>query len=121
MTRQFILTTNSPLIYWILDATAERDRQILMQFIYRNQANLLTIDPAIRLQVLSHNLSRPTLFLMLQPHNSQISYSVQLWGVMRCPFVVIIYTHFTNWGRESFRKYFLGGSLVTAQLTPKLL
>jgi hypothetical protein len=60
MTRQFILMTNSPLIYWILDATAERDTQILMQFIYRNQAIILTIDPAIRLQVLSHNLSRPT-------------------------------------------------------------
>ena len=63
MTRQFILMTNSPLIYWILDATAERDTQILMQFIYRNQAIILTIDPAIRLQVLSHNLSRPTLAL----------------------------------------------------------
>jgi hypothetical protein len=34
-----------------------------MQFIYRNQAIILTIDPAIRLQVLSHNLSRPTLRL----------------------------------------------------------
>jgi hypothetical protein len=45
--------------YWILDATAERDTQNLMQFIYRNQAIILTIDPAIRLQVLSHNLSRP--------------------------------------------------------------
>jgi hypothetical protein len=31
-----------------------------MQFIYRNQAIILTIDPAIRLQVLSRNLSRPT-------------------------------------------------------------
>jgi hypothetical protein len=31
-----------------------------MHFIYRNQAIILTIDPAIRLQVLSHNLSRPT-------------------------------------------------------------
>jgi hypothetical protein len=61
MTRQFILMTNSPLIYWILDATAERDTQILMQFIYRNQAIILTIDPAIRLQVLSHNLSRQRL------------------------------------------------------------
>ncbi len=63
MIRQFILMTNSPLIYWILDATAERDTQILMQFIYRNQAIILTIDPAIRLQVLSHNLSRPTIEL----------------------------------------------------------
>jgi hypothetical protein len=63
MTRQFILMTNSPLIYWILDATAERDTQILMQFIYRNQAIILTIDPAIWLQVLSHNLNRPTLRL----------------------------------------------------------
>jgi len=60
MTRQFILMPNSPLIYWILAATAERDTQILMQFVYRNQAIILTIDPAIRLQVLSHNLSRPT-------------------------------------------------------------
>jgi hypothetical protein len=42
--------TNSPLIYGILDATAERDTQILMQFIYRKQAIILTIDPAIRLQ-----------------------------------------------------------------------
>jgi len=60
MTGQFILMTNSPSSYWILDATAERDTQILMQFIYRNQAIILTIDPDIRLQVLSHNLSRPT-------------------------------------------------------------
>jgi len=59
---------NSPLIYWILDATAERDTQILIQFIYPDQAIILTIDPAIRLQVLSHNLSRPTLFFKLLPH-----------------------------------------------------
>jgi len=48
MTRQFILITNSSLIYGILDATAECDTQILMQIIYRNQAIILMIDPAIR-------------------------------------------------------------------------
>ena len=93
MTRQFILMTDSPLIYWILDATAERDTQILMQFIYRNQAIILTIDPAIRLQVLSHNLSRPTVKIVngvrlfsFRLQSVELSRFAGLWG-FNGPFV----------------------------------
>ena len=42
--------------------------------------------------------------ILLQPHNLQISYLVQLQAYRHCSFAIVIYSFFKNYGTESYRK-----------------